>query len=109
MFPANADSLFSSSDKGVTSWRLSLSSVSGNDASRVFNITGAGLTVTLADLAIVHGRASQGGGIDNAGSTLTVFRCLLSNNQVVGVANRDCKGGAIFNEKGATLSVTEST
>src|SRR5438445_10636447 len=33
--------------------------VSGNDSSRVFDITSGGLTVTLADLAIVHGRTSQ--------------------------------------------------
>src|SRR5260370_25665663 len=38
--------------------------ISGNDASRVFDISG-GLTVTLAHLAIVHGRASQAGGVDN--------------------------------------------
>src|SRR6266851_4310885 len=83
--------------------------VSGNDASRVFDITGGGLTVTLADLAIVHGRASQGGGVDNAGSTVAVFRCLLSNNQAVGVAGHDGTGGGIFNEHGAVLTVTEST
>src|SRR5713101_7862258 len=73
--------------------------VSGNDASRVFDITGGGLTVTLADLAIVHGRASQGGGVDNAGSTVAVFRCLLSNNQAVGVAGHDGTGGGISNER----------
>ena len=43
--------------------------ISGNDASRVFDIIGVGWTVTLADLAIVHGRATQGAGIDNAGSS----------------------------------------
>src|SRR5216683_2750386 len=83
--------------------------VSGNDASRVFDITGGGLTVTIADLAVAHGRASQGGGIDNAGSTVTVFRCLLSNNQAVGVSGHDGDGGGILNEHGAVLSVTEST
>src|SRR5216683_1725585 len=82
--------------------------ISGNDANRVFDISGGGLSVTLADLAIVHGRASQGGGVDNAGGTLTVFRCILSNNQAVGVRGGDGKGGGIFNEKGAVLTVTES-
>src|SRR5438128_1706937 len=81
--------------------------ISGNDASRVFDITGGGLTVTLADLAIVHGRANQGGGIDNAGSTLTVFRCILSNNLAVGVAGHNGQGGGIFNENSAVLTVTE--
>src|SRR6266851_9291613 len=82
--------------------------ISGNDASRVLDISGGGLSVTLADLAIVHGRASQGGGIDNAGSTLTVFRCLLSNNQAVGVSGHNSQGGGIFNEQGAVLTVSET-
>src|SRR5262249_33954212 len=84
-------------------------SISGNDASRVFDITGGGLTVTIADLAIVHGRASQGAGIDNAGSTLTVFRCTLSNNQAVGAPGGDGNGGGILNESDSVLTVSYST
>jgi hypothetical protein len=56
--------------------------VSGNDASRVFDISGGG-TVGIADLAITHGRSAQGAGIDNAGSALTLLRCALSNNVAV--------------------------
>src|SRR5260370_13203197 len=63
--------------------------ISGNDASRVFDITGGGLTVAIDDLAIVHGQATQGARIDHAGSTLTVFRCTLSNNPAVGVPGGD--------------------
>src|SRR5262249_17295402 len=82
--------------------------ISGDDASRVFDITGGGLTVTIADLRIAHGRASRGGGIDNAGSTLNLLRCTLSNNEAVGDPGGDSKGGAIFNEVGGTLRVIDS-
>jgi hypothetical protein len=83
--------------------------VSGNDASRVFHITGSGLTVTIADLAIVHGRASRGGAIDNAGSRLSLLDCTLSDNQAVGATGGDGKGGAIVNEGSAVLLVSHST
>src|SRR5262245_16115987 len=39
--------------------------VSGNDASRVFDIVKPGANVTIAGLTIAHGFAVQGGGIDN--------------------------------------------
>src|SRR5438552_5662897 len=32
--------------------------VSGNDTSRVFDISGGGVAVTIADLAVVYGRAT---------------------------------------------------
>jgi hypothetical protein len=77
--------------------------ISGNDASRVFHITG-GATVTLAKLSIVHGKALTGGGIDNAGN-LTVRDSTLSHNQAVGGDG----GGAIRNEASASLSLTHDT
>jgi hypothetical protein len=49
-------------------------SVSGNDASRVFELA-TGLNVTISDLTITHGAApDQGGGILNDGSNLTLPR-----------------------------------
>src|SRR5262249_9535270 len=39
--------------------------ISGNDASRIFDVTDAGVTVTLAGLTISHGQATEGAGIDN--------------------------------------------
>src|SRR5262249_6938600 len=58
--------------------------VSGNDASRVFQIN-SGVAVSIDSLTVTHGRAvGQGGGIWNAG-TLTVSHSILSNNLVVGV------------------------
>src|SRR5262245_49605268 len=53
--------------------------VSGNNASRVFDIS-SGVTATLSGLTISHGRATTGGGIDNAGN-LTVSNSTLVNNQ----------------------------
>src|SRR5215472_19135987 len=55
--------------------------VSGSDASRVFAIA-AGVTAEIDALTITHGRATQGGGIDNFGS-LTLSQCTLSANQVI--------------------------
>jgi hypothetical protein len=81
--------------------------VSGHDASRVFDITASGAHVTISGLTIAHGMATQGGGIDNAG-TLSVADVVLADNQAVGSTGNDGDGGAIFNEMGATLAVTHA-
>src|SRR5262245_4226832 len=59
-----------------------LVAVSGNDASRVFEIA-PGVAAALDGLTITHGQAENGGGIYNAGA-LTVDHCTLSANQAVG-------------------------
>src|SRR5262245_58771123 len=77
--------------------------VSGNHASRVFNIAPT-FTVDISGLTIADGSVgiAFGGGILNAG-TLTVTDSTLSGNSVrVGG-----QGGGIFNE--GTLTVTGST
>ena len=51
--------------------------ISGNNASRVFNITTAGNTVTLNNLTIVN---STNGVYISTGSTLTVSACNFNNN-----------------------------
>jgi hypothetical protein len=81
--------------------------VSGSDAGRVFAIA-AGVTAEIDGLTITHGRAEQGGGLDNAGD-LILRACTLSHNRAVGVGHDDAQGGAIFNEEGANLTVTTST
>ena len=81
--------------------------ISGNDASRVFDVTDAGVTVTLAGLTISHGRATEGAGIDNIGH-LTVAASTLDHNQAVGPEHADSRGGGILNLSGATLTVTGS-
>ena len=61
--------------------------VSGNDASRVFQIS-SGVAVSIDDLTVTHGRAvGRGGGILNAG-TMTLSRAILSDNLVVGLPAR---------------------
>ncbi len=76
-----------------------LLTVSGNNASRVFNI-GSGFTVSLSGMTITGGNASAGGGVVNVG-TLTVTNSTISGNTANGV------GGGIFNN--GTLTVTNST
>src|SRR5262249_35367033 len=71
--------------------------VSGNHASRVFDITG-GVTVTMANLTISNGLADHGGGILNeAGASLTLSQVTLSQNQAVGGLG----GGGLFNDVAA--------
>jgi hypothetical protein len=99
--------------------------ISGNNATRVFNIT-AGSSVTLHQLIISGGNAAgSGGGIYNAG-TLTVTNSSLSGNSassgdgggiynsswlavtnVTVAGNKASYGGGIHND--GTLTVTKST
>jgi phospholipase/lecithinase/hemolysin len=88
--------------------------ISGNSASRVFDI-GNGATVTLSGLTIANGSVTAdesgplslgGGGILNeAGSTLTLDHCTVSNNTATAVSNRvDIFGGGLLNEGTATVT-----
>jgi len=82
--------------------------LSGNSASRVFEITGS-TNVTLDSLTIANGQADMGAGIDNAGS-LTLSNCTLTNNQAVTPAPSGfVAGGGIFNQAGASLTLENST
>ncbi len=84
--------------------------VSGNNASRVFQIA-AGITVTMNDLIISDGvGAPQGGGILNFG-TLNLDTITVTNNTESsgGGAAFDLGGGGIYNGDGATLNLTNST
>jgi hypothetical protein len=83
--------------------------VSGNDASRVFNI-GSGTAVSIDDLTITRGYALlRGGGILNDG-TLTLTRAVVSDNEVVGLPGAtpdvDAFGGGILNR--GTLAVSHT-
>ncbi len=107
-------------------------SVSGNNATRVFQID-VGVSATLTDLTIANGWNNvRGGGIANAG-TLTIDRSVLSSNRAYqyggGIDNRGTLtmndsaisgsvssysvyvnggGGAIYNDHG-TATLTNST
>ncbi|WNZ24969.1 DUF4347 domain-containing protein [Leptolyngbya sp. NK1-12] len=77
----------------------SFTTISGNNASRVFNVSNS--NVLLSGLTIANGRAGggEGGGIRNSGN-LTVQFCTISGNSAGG-------GGGIFN--GGSLTVNSST
>jgi hypothetical protein len=84
-------------------------SVSGNDASRVFE-TAAGIDVTLSDLTITHGKAAdQGGGILNDGANLTLTRDVLSQNVVSGSATGTGGRGGALRSLDGTLTITGCT
>jgi predicted outer membrane repeat protein len=75
--------------------------ISGNNASRIFQITG-GDTVEISDLVIANGNASGGGAIENSGN-LTLRRVTLQNN----ASSTD--GGAINSLTGSELMVMDCT
>lgn len=75
--------------------------LSGNNASRIFNIT-AGKTVTLRKLSLEDGfTPGNGGAIGNAGD-LTIEDCTFRNNAAV-------NGGALDSTFGTTTTLTRST
>src|SRR5206468_3701130 len=92
--------------------------ISGNDASRVFSISGNSTNVEIDDLTVAHGLASDvtvlgtfgpvtlGGGILNTGAHVTVSGVTLADNQVVGFNGA---GGAISNRGGSQATVLHST
>src|SRR5207244_6341220 len=75
--------------------------ISGNNASRIFNIN-SGKTDTIRDLTITGGKvtgANKGGGVLNSG-TLTLTNVTVNGN------NSDSLGGGIFSS--GNLTVTNS-
>ncbi len=72
--------------------------VDGNAAGSVITIA-AGDTVTLDSLTIQNGSATNGGGINNAG-TLTLTNSIVQNNSAT------TNGGGIFNASTGTATVT---
>ncbi len=82
--------------------------VSGNNASRVFKVTGA--NVTISGLTIADGSSDtlDGAGIrasGGPGSVLTVSDCVVTNNNSLG----NYGGGGIFNVQGVTMTITNCT
>ena len=79
--------------------------VSGNNASRVFDIQG-GATVTIGGLTIADGLVvdDKGGGIANEeGATLHLVNDTFADNTAYGI------GGGLWNADGATVTVSGST
>jgi hypothetical protein len=85
--------------------RADLLSVSGNNASRVFQID-AGVTASISGLTITGGDAASGGGLSNQG-TATLTDCTLSGNSASGLIGL---GGGLINDGGtAILTLTNCT
>ncbi len=110
--------------------------VSGNSASRIFNVA-SGLTASVSNLTLSGGKTTSGnyGGAITSAGTLTLTSCALSSNltesffggavyntgsltlntcSVTGntanaVGGGTGNGGAIFNETGATLVANNSS
>jgi hypothetical protein len=92
--------------------------ISGDSASRVFEVDGSSTSVTLSNLKVIDGTGvannaasagatdGQGGAIWNAG-TLTVTACTLSDNTAYHTSLPVALGGAIYNA--GTLTVSAST
>jgi HYR domain. len=99
--------------------------VSGNQASRVFEIASE-VTVAISGLTISDGSAiNDGGGILNAGS-LTITNVVVSNNSATGggginnsgtltintstlSGNSALHGGGVFNSNGGVVMIVDST
>ncbi|MBS1794665.1 MAG: CSLREA domain-containing protein [Acidobacteria bacterium] len=76
-------------------------SISGNNASRVFNVSSAG-TVALNNLTVTRGAAGNAGGILSVDSQLTITNSVVTGNTATGNA------GGIYNVNG-TLNLIDST
>src|SRR5262245_54727958 len=93
-------------------------SISGNDASRVFSVSGGATDVEIRDLTIASGAATGttvegplgpvtlGSGLLNTVARVILTHVTMTNNQAVGPS---AQGGAIASFSGATLVVTDST
>jgi hypothetical protein len=93
-------------DLTITGPGAGLLTVSGNNASRVFEVA-SGVTDSISGLALSHGRAAPtGGGILNAG-TLTLSNATVSGNLVYSGGGDLDFGGGIYNS--GTLTVQNST
>ncbi|QSJ14074.1 cadherin-like domain-containing protein [Nostoc sp. UHCC 0702] len=79
--------------------------VSGNNASRVFNISNTGTDATIDALTIANGNSVDGGGISiNSNASLVLTNSTISNNNSGGGFG----GGGIANTSG-TVNVINST
>jgi hypothetical protein len=79
----------------ITGPGASLLKVSGNNASRVFEIQGG--SAALSGLAITGGNAAyDGGGLYNRGGTLSLSDCTITGNTATD------EGGGLFNYGGTT-------
>ncbi len=84
----------------ITGPGASVLTLSGNNTSRVFNISGP-VNVAIFGLTITQGRAPEGGGILFTGNNLDLTDCILTGNQATSI-----HGGAIAASGDRFLSLT---
>jgi len=84
--------------------------VSGNNASRVFDISGTGVTVNISDMTITQGSVTGSGANISVtgGSTLTLNNSTVSNGTASGTFPNG-KAGGIFIHNNSNVTVTNST
>jgi hypothetical protein len=89
--------------------------ISGNDASRIFNISGSDTDVAISELTIADGRAAGsealGGGMLNTGALVTIIDVNFTDNHATGEQSpvAFAGGGAIANVFGGVLTVSGGT
>lgn len=88
----------------VTGNGLANTSINGNSASRIFNITSG--NVILNDLTLTNGLADNGGAIAISNAELIINAATISNNVANGASG---SGGAIWVNTGGDLSVFNSS
>ena len=93
--------------------------IDGAGAFRIFNISGSNLDVTFKSMALLHGRAADGGAlyIDDPGGQVTLSSSTVSSNVAFGTGTAGyvsqppytpARGGGIF-DKNADLKLQSST
>jgi hypothetical protein len=83
-------------DVTITGPGSSMLTVSGNHASRIFDVSAA-VTAVISGLTVAHGIGSLGGGIENNGTLIITSMILTGNTSVGSFVDQGEGGGAIFN------------
>ncbi|OQD58363.1 adhesin-like protein [Methanobrevibacter arboriphilus JCM 13429 = DSM 1125] len=68
--------------------------INAQNLGRIFNITSTG-TLTLINITLINGNASDGGAIYNNNGKVTINYCIFENNTASSSTN--ARGGAIYN------------
>ena len=90
----------------ITGPGANLLSVSGNQASRVFQVD-ANVTASISGLTITGGSADNGGGVQvTKNSSLTMTDCTVSGNSAVGLGGL---GGGLVCFQGGSMTMTNCT
>ena len=106
-YPLTNGELTVSQDLEVSRVGAGAATISGGDASRIFDVSGAGTDLSLRFMTLTDGRVagpgpSYGGAIRGAaGTTITIGSTSVSSSDVV--ADGDARGGAIYTDGTLTI------